>query len=77
MFLPVDEQMDIIMKGALEVIQTEDLKEKLKAGRPLRIKLGLDPSAPDLHLGHAVVLRKIRQMQELGHEAVSYTHLIE
>ena len=70
MFLPVNEQMEIITKGALEVIQTEDLQEKLREGRPLRIKLGLDPSAPDLHLGHAVVLRKIRQMQELGHEAI-------
>ena len=70
MLLSVNEQMEIITKGALEVIQTEDLQEKLRRGRPLRIKLGLDPSAPDLHLGHAVVLRKIRQMQDLGHEAV-------
>ena len=72
--LSVDEQMKIILKGAEEVIDREDLKEKLeeaiKNNKPLTIKLGLDPSAPDIHLGHAVVLRKIKQMQDLGHRAV-------
>ncbi len=70
--LPVEEQFKIIAKGAEEIINTEDLKKKLensiKENKPLRIKLGLDPSAPDIHLGHAVVLRKIKQLQDLGHK---------
>ena len=74
MTVSVEEQFRIIMKGVEQVVSEETLKQKLsdaqKAGRPLRIKLGLDPSAPDIHLGHAVVLRKIRQMQDLGHRAV-------
>ena len=69
--LPVEEQIKIIVKGAEEIISTEDLKKKLeksiKENKPLRVKLGLDPSAPDIHLGHAVVLRKIKQLQDLGH----------
>lgn len=68
------EQFKIIMKGVNHVISEEDLMEKLDksiaAGTPLVVKLGLDPSAPDIHLGHAVVLRKIKQMQDLGHRAV-------
>lgn len=72
--LPVDEQIQIIAKGAAEIIDPEELKKKLLVskdkGKPLIVKLGLDPTAPDLHLGHAVVLRKIRQIQELGHWAV-------
>ena len=74
MTVSVEEQFRIIMKGVEQVVSEETLKQKLsdaqKAGRPLRIKLGLDPSAPDIHLGHAVVLRKIRQMQDLGHRAI-------
>lgn len=66
----VDEQLKIISKGADEVIALEELKEKLKEGKPLTVKLGLDPSAPDIHIGHAVVLRKIKQLQDLGHKAV-------
>lgn len=70
----VEEQIKIISKGVDEIISLADLRQKLeksiKEDKPLEIKLGLDPSAPDIHLGHAVVLRKIRQMQELGHEAV-------
>ena len=70
----VDEQIKIIAKGAEEIIEVEELRKKLekseKEGKPLTVKLGLDPSAPDIHLGHAVVLRKIRQMQDLGHRAV-------
>ena len=70
----VARQMRIILQGAESVISEEDLRQKLtrslETGKPLNIKLGLDPSAPDIHLGHAVVLRKIRQMQELGHRAV-------
>ncbi|MDF2539292.1 MAG: tyrS2 [Herbinix sp.] len=72
--LSIENQMKIIKKGTAELISEEELREKLisskKDGRPLVIKLGLDPSAPDIHLGHAVVLRKIRQMQDLGHHAV-------
>lgn len=70
----IDEQIRIITKGVSSVVNQEELKKKLqdseKNNRPLVIKLGLDPSAPDIHLGHAVVLRKIKQMQDLGHKAV-------
>ena len=69
----IEQQMRIITKGVTQIASEEALREKLeiaqKEKRPLRIKLGLDPSAPDIHLGHAVVLRKIKQMQDLGHEA--------
>lgn len=72
--ISVDEQLKIIKKGAAEIINEEELKEKLvkaeKENRPLVVKLGLDPSAPDIHIGHAVVLRKIKQLQDLGHRAV-------
>lgn len=64
------EQLKIICKGAQQCVNEEDLIKKLESKRPLTIKLGLDPSAPDIHLGHAVVLRKIKQMQDLGHQAV-------
>ena len=70
----VAEQMKIITKGMEQLVNEEELKAKLersiKTDTPLTIKLGLDPSAPDIHLGHSVVLRKIRQMQDLGHHAV-------
>ncbi len=70
----IEEQMRIISKGAAEIISKEELKMKLERAeqenRPLIVKLGLDPTAPDIHLGHTVVLRKIRQLQELGHHAV-------
>ncbi|HCL02523.1 MAG TPA: tyrosine--tRNA ligase [Lachnoclostridium phytofermentans] len=70
----VDEQMKIIKKGVLDMMREEELREKLKVSveqnKPLTIKLGLDPSAPDIHLGHTVVLRKIKQMQDLGHRAI-------
>lgn len=72
--LSAKEQFRIIMKGVSQVISEEDLLQKLEksisANTPLTVKLGLDPSAPDIHLGHAVVLRKIKQMQDLGHRAV-------
>lgn len=68
------EQLKIIKKGTLEIIQEEELEQKIRRSitenRPLTIKLGLDPSAPDIHLGHTVVLRKVRQMQAFGHRAV-------
>jgi tyrosyl-tRNA synthetase len=65
-----NEQLEGLLRGAAEVIPTDELLAKLRLGRPLRVKLGIDPSRPDLHLGHAVVLRKLRQFQELGHKAV-------
>jgi tyrosyl-tRNA synthetase len=72
--LAINEQIKIIKKGVLEIINEEELEQKLikshRERRPLVIKLGLDPTAPDIHLGHTVVLRKIRQLQDLGHRAV-------
>jgi tyrosyl-tRNA synthetase len=73
-FLPVDEQMDLLQKGAAEIIRASDLRERLeesrKTGRPLRVKAGFDPTAPDLHLGHTVLLRKLRHFQQLGHTVI-------
>ena len=73
-FLPVDEQLALIRRGAEEIIPEDDLKKKLEESResntPLTIKLGCDPSRPDLHIGHGVVLRKLRHFQDLGHDAV-------
>jgi tyrosyl-tRNA synthetase len=66
----VRRQLEALLSGAAEVIPVEELEERLGSGRPLRVKLGIDPSRPDLHLGHAVVLRKLRQFQDLGHTAV-------
>ena len=65
--LPVDEQMRIITSGAAKIVPEADLKKKLERGVPLNIKLGVDPTSPDLHLGHAVPMRKMRQFQDLGH----------
>ena len=68
------EQLDLLARGAEEVYTQQDLAQRLKAsaesGKPLRVKLGMDPTAPDIHLGHSVVLRKMRQFQDLGHKAV-------
>ncbi|MEM7145739.1 MAG: tyrosine--tRNA ligase [Verrucomicrobiota bacterium] len=64
------EQLDLLTKGAAQIISEKELLEKLKEGRPLRAKLGVDPTAPDIHLGHTVVIEKLRQFQELGHQAV-------
>jgi tyrosyl-tRNA synthetase len=73
-FLPVDEQLDLLEKGAAEIIRVSDLKERLeesrKTGRPLRIKAGFDPTSPDLHLGHTVLMRKLRHFQQLGHQVI-------
>ena len=68
--LSADEALAELKRGAQEVLVESELLEKLKAGRPLRIKAGFDPTAPDLHLGHTVLLNKLRQFQELGHEAI-------
>jgi len=74
MFLPVNEQMDIIRRGTSEIIPEEELIQKLikskKENKPLNIKLGCDPTRPDLHLGHSVVLRKLAHFQGLGHTAI-------
>ena len=70
MALSVDEQLREIQRGTVNIIPLEELKRKLETGRPLRVKLGLDPSAPDLHFGHTVVLNKLRQFQELGHVVI-------
>jgi tyrosyl-tRNA synthetase len=73
-FKPVDEQLAYLKKGSAEVIREEDLKAKLeqsaKTGKPLRAYLGVDPTAPDIHLGHTVVLRKLKHFQDMGHTAV-------
>jgi len=73
-FPSINEQMDLIRRGAFEIIPEEELVKKLeksaKEGKPLNIKLGCDPSRPDLHLGHSVVLRKLAQFQTLGHQAI-------
>src|SRR3990167_4470162 len=66
----VEEQLALIKRGAEEVLVESELVEKLKRGQPLRIKGGFDPPAPDLHLGHTVLINKLREFQELGHEVV-------
>ena len=73
-FASVDEQLDLIGKGAAEILPVEALRERLaesvKTGVPLRIKAGFDPTAPDLHLGHTVLIRKLRHFQQLGHTVI-------
>ena len=73
-FLPVDEQLELISRGTEEVIPLNDLRKKLEKSiadnKPLTVKLGCDPSRPDLHIGHGVVLQKLRDFQDLGHQAV-------
>jgi tyrosyl-tRNA synthetase len=66
----MDETLQIVKRGCEELLLEGELKEKLATGRPLRVKAGFDPTAPDLHLGHTVLLNKLRQFQELGHEAM-------
>lgn len=68
--MTIDEQLEILLAGTAKVIGAEELKERLALGRPLRIKLGVDPTAPDIHLGHTVPLEKLRQFQELGHSVI-------
>ena len=73
-FAPVDEQLTYLKKGSAEIIREADLRTKLEksltTGKPLRVKLGMDPTAPDLHLGHTVLLRKLKHFQDLGHTAI-------
>src|ERR687898_2740428 len=72
--MTIDEQLELLRKGTVDVIREEDLKTKLQrsaqTGKPLRIKLGLDPTAPDIHLGHTVVIRKLRAFQDFGHTVI-------
>ena len=67
---PMESPASFLARNAVEVSPEGALKERLEAGRPLRVKLGLDPTAPDLHLGHTVVLQKLREFQDLGHTVV-------
>ncbi len=73
-FPPVDEQLDLLQKGAAEIIRVADLRERLEhsraTGQPLRVKAGFDPTAPDLHLGHTVLMRKLKHFQDLGHQVI-------
>src|SRR5438067_8949497 len=73
-FPPVDEQLAYIKKGAAEIIRESELREKLEksraTGKPLRVKAGFDPTAPDLHLGHTVLIRKLKHFQDLGHTVI-------
>src|SRR5712672_1128748 len=73
-FPPVDEQLAYIKKGAAEIVKESELRSKLerslKSGKPLRVKAGFDPTAPDLHLGHTVLLRKLKHFQDLGHTVI-------
>src|SRR5690242_7139080 len=73
-FLPVDEQLAYLKKGAVEIIREDELRAKLEksraTGTPLRVKAGFDPTAPDLHLGHTVLLRKLKHFQDLGHAVI-------
>ena len=73
-FPPVEQQLAFIKKGLAELIREEELRERLSAAakdnRPLRVKAGFDPTAPDLHLGHTVLLRKLKHFQDLGHTVI-------
>ena len=64
----IDEALQLIKRGADEILVESELIKKLKRGKPLKIKAGFDPTAPDLHLGHTVLINKLRQFQDLGHE---------
>ena len=68
--IPVDKQLKTIRRGTTEVIDEKDLAKLIDTGKPLRVKAGFDPTAPDLHLGHTVLLHKMRQFQEFGHEII-------
>ena len=70
MTIPPEDALEQLCRGTAQVISRELLLEKLRLGRPLRVKLGVDPTAPDIHLGHTVVMEKLRQFQDLGHQAI-------
>src|SRR5206468_7199871 len=73
-FPQVDEQLAYLKKGAVEIIREQELRERLeksfKTGKPLKVKAGFDPTAPDLHLGHTVLIRKLKHFQDLGHTVI-------
>src|SRR6202158_1236285 len=73
-FPPLDQQLAYIKKGSAEIVKESELRSKLEkslaSGKPLRVKAGFDPTAPDLHLGHTVLLRKLKHFQDLGHTAI-------
>src|SRR5258708_26675824 len=73
-FAPVDEQLTYIKKGSAEIVKESELRSKLEksfaSGKPLRVKAGFDPTAPDLHLGHTILMRKLKHFQDLGHVAI-------
>src|ERR1700693_534839 len=68
--MQAEEALAFLKQGAAQIISENELREKLALGRPLRVKLGVDPTRSDIHLGHTIVLRKLRQFQDLGHEAI-------
>ena len=68
--IPIDTQLEVIKRGCDELLVEQELVEKLRLGRPLRVKAGFDPTAPDLHLGHTVLINKLRQFQDLGHHVL-------
>src|SRR6516165_9414580 len=73
-FPPVDEQLAYLRKGAAEIIRESDLRERIErsiaTGKPLKVKAGFDPTAPDLHLGHTVLIRKLKHFQDMGHAVI-------
>src|SRR6516164_7367091 len=73
-FPPVDEQLAYLRKGAAEIIRESDLRERIEGsiatGKPMRVKAGFDPTAPDLHVGHTVLIRKLKHFQDLGHTVI-------
>jgi len=68
--LNVDEQLAYLTKGCVDVVRAGELRDKLAQGRPLTVKVGFDPTAPDLHLGHTVLIRKMKHFQDLGHRVI-------
>lgn len=68
--MSIEKELEVIKRGAVQIVNDEELTSKLKKGRPLRVKAGFDPTAPDLHLGHTVVMQKMKQFQDMGHQII-------
>src|SRR5579862_7994540 len=68
--MTADEQIEYLAKGSVDLIDRKDLRAKIARGKPLTVKVGFDPTAPDLHLGHTVLIRKLRHFQQLGHTVI-------
>src|SRR5512140_2810070 len=72
--MTIDEQLQYLKKGAMQIVSEDELKARLeqsaKTGKPLRVKAGFDPTAPDLHLGHTVLIRKLKHFQDMGHQVI-------